>query len=331
MGRWNTFNYTHLKALILKESRLEDNVSTRALKSFELSARSGYEPAMIISAEYYLDGEQVPRNILRGKDWLLKAVNNNDEQVVRYAALQLGLMAFFGVGGAQNDNDARQWLLRAQDSAITCYLLSIIYQKEQNHIASIQQLHKQECENYSPSLNILAGYYRRGEVLELNRVKAHSLYLQAADKGYIPARWNLTMDYLKGSGTPVNVSLAKSGTALLAPKHLPARRLHSWFQITRPDTDSSAEADLRERLSADAEMGDPWSCYALGILWLEGVNGVASDVEGYAWMNLAAAFQYQEAAGLRDAIGIRLQPPDLEKAQLKSQERFNRFQSRDVE
>ena len=96
---------------------------------------------------------------------------------------------------------------------------------------------------------------------------------------------------------------------------------HRWYDF------SSEEAkQVRAELQQAAEQGDRWSSYALGLLVLRGQGGAADIQTGYAWLNIAVALGYRQAAELRDAAALQMTRPELERAQSLSQTFFDRIE-----
>jgi TPR repeat protein len=133
--------------------------------------------------------------------------------------------------------------------------------------------------------------YADGRALPKDEAKAAIYFREGAEKGSLLAAFNYAQALRKGEGVTLDyIEAAK------------------WYRFA-------------------AERGDFRACNELGLLFVEG-KGVARDLEeGFAWIYPATHASIQDASAFKNAsqLASMMTPAQLERAQLKGREYFQRF------
>lgn len=189
-----------------------------------------------------------------------------------------------------------------------------------------------------------------------NWTEAARLYRKAAEAGYAPAQYDLAHLYVDGLGVPRDLkeaavwyrkaaeqgdAEAQNNLGALYAKGLGVRRSNSqairWYRLAAAQNDPEATSNLgiiylkgrgvkRDFTQAfqlflrSAQMGYPAAQNNVALMYANG-QGVARDfVWAYAWLQLAS----EQAAGsepLRDAVGKRMTPVEIERAGMLASEK----------
>ena len=146
---------------------VEQKEYQKALKAFELAAKSGNLDALTALGVMYIGGIGVEQNNLKGYDYIKKAADKSDPK----AQYTLGALYYLGAGVEKDYKKAFNWL----------------------NLASEQ--------NYIDAKYNLGVMYEFGEGVEKNYKKAYEYYLFAARRDNLESQIKVAEMYRDGIGT----------------------------------------------------------------------------------------------------------------------------------
>lgn len=157
--------------------------------------------------------------------------------------------------------------------------------------------------------------YRRGLGVAADDVRARTYYLKAARAGLLDAQFNLgTFLFVRGEyaeALPWLRAAAERGMAA-AQNNLAQLYLH--------EGSLSDEAEAFRWFLRAAEGGHIEAQYNTCHMYSAGDGVPRSEVDAYRWCDIAAARGHQKARENRDFIAKRMQPAQIERARMQSQE-----------
>ena len=150
---------------------VEQKEYQKALKAFELAAKSGNLDALTALGVMYIGGIGVEQNNLKGYDYIKKAADKSDPK----AQYTLGALYYLGAGVEKDYKKAFNWL----------------------NLASEQ--------NYIDAKYNLGVMYEFGEGVEQSYKKAYEYYLFAARRDNLESQIRVAEMYRDGIGTEKNL------------------------------------------------------------------------------------------------------------------------------
>ncbi len=296
--------------------------SDQAVYRLRQAAECGYQPARTLLGLLYRDGQRVSIQYEQARYWLsLGAAQGSTE-----AAANLGLMQYFGIGGIQSREQAlNSWRLAAgTGEPRAAYWLGIdaASQASADSLLLAKQYYRQAIPAVKPAWNQLGIMSVRS-----NRGSDAAEWFEkgaTSGKGALAA-YNLGCQWHLGKGVPKNDLQAKEWLQLAVNQKLrQAQRLQGYlmWKNSRGSSDYTVAAGL---LEAATEQGDIYSLYLLGVMRATG-QGLARDFsQAYIRFSVAAAYGSPQAASLRDAVGRQLSSDDLQGAQRRAQQLYDRM------
>ena len=150
---------------------IEEEDYEKALKAFELSAKTGDLDALTAVGIMYIVGVGVEQNDLKGLEHLYKAANQSHPKAQYY----LGAMYYLGIGVTLDYEKAFSWISLSAN------------------------------QDYLFAQHNLAEMYETGKGVSKNLEKAYEYYIIAARKDSIDSQIKVAEMYREGIGTEKNI------------------------------------------------------------------------------------------------------------------------------
>ena len=225
-------------------------------------ADSGDFPSQVLLWLAYSHGYAVPKNIPEGVPYLRLAAEHGCTE----CQWELSNVYQFGRGGIPKDYDeAFKWALKAAERG---------HPVAQHNVGSD---------------------YLSGTGVEVNLERARYWLTKAAGQGFAHSQWLLARMYLKGAGMPPNRDEAlKWLTMAIAQEHAPS--METLAEMFTDPNDVPQQPQLVFDLHrAAAQLGDHYSEFELGRIYLHGYLGAPDYTQAFVWFGRAAAVQYGPA------------------------------------
>ena len=150
---------------------IEEKDYEKALKAFELSAKTGDLDALTAVGIMYIVGVGVEQNDLKGLEYIIKAANQSHPK----AQYTLGALYYLGIGVSLDYEKAFSWI----------------------NLSAKQ--------GYLDAQHNLAEMYENGKGTSKSLEKAYEYYLSAARKGNLDSQKKVAEKYKDGIGTEKNI------------------------------------------------------------------------------------------------------------------------------
>ena len=150
---------------------IEEKDYEKALKAFELSAKTGDLDAMHAVGIMYIGGWGIEQNDKKGIGYIVKAANQSHQK----AQYTLGAMYYLGIGVPLDFEKAFSWISLSAN------------------------------QGYLDAQHNLAEMYENGKGIKKNLEKAYENYLLAARRGNLDSQKKVAQMYKKGIGTEKNI------------------------------------------------------------------------------------------------------------------------------
>ena len=150
---------------------IEEKDYEKALKAFELSAKTGDLDALTAVGIMYIVGVGVEQNDVKGLEYIIKAANQSHPK----AQYTLGALYYLGIGVSLDYEKAFSWI----------------------NLSAKQ--------GYLDAQHNLAEMYENGKGVKKNLEKAYEYYLLAARKGNLDSQKRIAEMYKEGIGTEKNI------------------------------------------------------------------------------------------------------------------------------
>lgn len=187
-----------------REYLIIDDKMLSSRKSLLTLAEMGNSLAMAILGEFWISGQDGPKDEQKGLEWLQKAAEKDEP----HALYRLGSLYLRGSDAAAQDfTKARQFLFRAValGSSKALFALGELYahaqNKGQDYRKASQYFQKALDSGHLPAYARLAELYAQGLGVPQDDAKALELYTQGARQGDSAAQYGLALAYLNGQGT----------------------------------------------------------------------------------------------------------------------------------
>lgn len=292
---------------------LAEGVSIRqdyveALKYMQRSVKQD-NSCLVTLARFYEEGRAGKQFIGEAAPLYEKAANQG-YRGYKFAMAALASMYEEGRGTEKNLAKAMEWLKRADAQDDLARLGDLSAQKKlwkemhewlgehsgsatpANSKVFLTWLHKAANQGDAESEYLAGQLYDEGSMVAQDKNTALMWMRKAADQGHAGA----------------NLWIAK---ALEEGKLLPQNK------------DAAAQ-----HYSVSANAGNPEAQYVLGSRYVNGSGATQNVIEAHAWLNLASASGYKDAASLRDDLARSVMADQILEAQKLARERQNQQESR---
>ena len=150
---------------------IEEKDYEKALKAFELAAKTGDLDALHAAGIMYIGGWGIEQNDEKGLQYIIKAANQSHPK----AQYTLGAMYYLGIGVPVDFEKAFSWINLSAN------------------------------QGYLDAQHNLAEMYENGKGIGKNLEKAYQYYLSAARKGNLDSQKKVAEMYQEGIGTEKNI------------------------------------------------------------------------------------------------------------------------------
>ncbi|MDO5295231.1 MAG: hypothetical protein Q4F00_01110 [bacterium] len=245
------------------DSVFVDDAMLSKRSSLQTLAEMGNTQAMAILGEFWLLGQDGPKDEQKAMEWLQKAADKDEPT----ALFRLGSICLHGSETELQDfAKARQFLFRAValGSSQALFTLGELYahgqNKSQDYRKAAQYFEKALQAGILPAYARLAQLYSNGLGVAQDDAKALELYAQGARKGDSAAQYGLAMAYLQGKGTETDMPRALKWLRQAAQNGLAAaqEQLHKLEPPpAAPQNDNQTETDAPTEPAAPPQSQTP--------------------------------------------------------------------------
>lgn len=241
---------------------------------------------------------QEAEDAIREKDYVFavqelnRLIKVEDNEEARY---HLARLYESGAGVEKDENVALLLYKQAAEAGVEKAALKLgnayyLGKGTVRNFADAFKWYKQAAEkgNYAAQYNI-GLMYAEGTGIKKDAVKAFEFYKKAGEQGYGPAQYALGTMFLKGTGTPQDFTAAIR-----------------WYKLAADQGDSTAQMDLAKLYGNTSLRGLPFN--------LIGAHMYYNIVSAYAPSPLK-----EEAAALREEVTAKMQPAEVQEAQMRAQ------------